>query len=114
MKLEKCSLCGMCRSSCPVFRVMLTETSTPRAKSLIIKKELKDKMMYACTLCQACNINCPAGIKLDEEIESARKELVREGIETEANKKMMKNIREHGNPFGKVEKGKVPKDLYCC
>lgn len=113
-EIDKCSLCGMCRMACPVFRAALTETSTPRTKALLIKKGIQDKMIYACTLCKACTLECPALVKLDEEIEKERARLVSKGITTEANEKMIRNIREYGNPFGKVEKGKKPKELYCC
>ena len=40
--------------------------------------------------------------------------LVEKGIETEKNKEMIKNIREFGNPFGKLEKDKKIKELFCC
>lgn len=104
----------MCRTACPIFKAALTETSSPRTKALMRKKGWADKLMYACSLCKACRLACPAKVKLDEEIENARKGLVRSGVETEANKRMIKNVREFGNPFGKVEKGKAPKELYCC
>ncbi len=114
MSLENCSLCGMCRQSCPVFRAARSETATPRTKALMVKNCVSDRLIYACSLCKACVAACPAKVNLDEAMEKARKDLVKKGIETEANKRMIRNIREFGNPFGKVEKGSSPKELYCC
>jgi hypothetical protein len=39
---------------------------------------------------------------------------VKSRLETESNKKMIENVRAYGNPFGKVEEGKIPEKLYCC
>lgn len=114
-EIDKCSLCGICRTSCPVFRVLLTETSGPRSKAALIKKEITDPIFYRCTLCKACKIACPSNVKLYEEIIKVREKLVEAGFETKNNKKMMKNVREFGNPFIKPEeKGKKIKDLNCC
>ena len=110
--INKCSLCGLCKAHCPVYRVLLRETKGPRGKVILIKKDVLDKLFYDCTLCDSCKIECPAGINLD--IRKMRERLVKKGIETEANKKMIKNMRKFGNPFGKLEKGKMPKELYCC
>ncbi len=110
--LEKCSRCGLCKANCPVFKALLTETSGPRGKAILIKRDVPDKVFYQCTLCKACKVECPAGINLG--LEKMRERLVENGIETDANKKMIENIRKFGNPFGKVEKGKIPKELYCC
>ena len=114
MTLEKCSNCGMCKTVCPVFKVLLEETSSSRGRANLIKKDLMDSVFYVCSLCGACDIACPAGIKLSEEIKKMRTKMVEANIETKPNKEMMKNFREHGNPYGKIEKGKKPKDLYCC
>lgn len=110
--LEKCSLCGLCKINCPAFKILLRETSGPRGKAILIKKDVLSEIFYECTLCNACKIECPVGIDL--ELGKMREKLVENKIETKANKKMIENIRQHGNPFGKVEKGKIPKELYCC
>ena len=52
--------------------------------------------------------------ELKEIVQKSREKMVDLGLETEGNKKMIENIKQYGNPFGKTEKGKVPKDLYCC
>ena len=108
----KCVKCGFCRSCCPVFSVLMSEVDSPRGKAILMQKDFLDELFYNCTLCKACKFTCP--LSLDIDVAEIRQKLVKNGITTEANEKMIKNIREFGNPFGKVEKGKKPKDLYCC
>ena len=75
-------------------------------------KKIYDKIVYECSLCKACEEKCPLNLKLCDAFRKARKVLVESGKETEENKEMIKNIKEFGNPFGKVS-GKIGK-LYCC
>ena len=114
MTLEKCSNCGMCKSVCPIFKAMLEETTSSRGRAVLLKKDIMDAVFYTCSLCGACDLECPAGIEISEKIKKMRERMVNTNIETKPNKAMMKNFREYGNPYGKVEKGKTPKDLYCC
>lgn len=113
-ELKRCSLCGLCKENCPVFSLIIEETVSPRGKSILLKKEVFDKVMYMCSLCKACEKTCPANVKLTDVFKEARANLVQNGAETEKNKEMIKNIREFGNPFGKMEKDKKIKDLFCC
>lgn len=114
MSLEKCTHCGMCKANCPVLKALLEEAVSPRGKSVLIKKDVSDDIFFMCTLCKACEAECPSSVKLCEEIRKQRCKLNKEGKDLESNKKMIENIRKYGNPFGKVEEGKKPKELYCC
>ena len=111
--LEKCTKCGMCKSLCPVFKIIREETISPRGKVMILQEKLYDKIIYECSLCKACEERCALNIKLCEAFRKARKVLVETGHETRENKEMIKNIREEGNPFGKLDSRK-PGKLYCC
>jgi Fe-S oxidoreductase len=113
-KVDKCSICGMCKTNCPTFSALKTELDSPRGKSVLIREKIQDLIMYKCTLCGSCVVNCPSNIDLDEEIKRAREKLVKERKTTPQVTEMVKNIKQHGNPYGKVEKGKLPKNLYCC
>jgi heterodisulfide reductase subunit C len=73
-----------------------------------------ERGLYYCTTCQACKFNCPLDIDVAKLVKELRRISADQKIETEGNKKMMENIREYGNPFGKIEEGKIPKELYCC
>lgn len=113
-ELKRCSLCGLCKENCPVFSLIIEETVSPRGKATLVKKELLDKIFYMCSLCKACEQTCPANVKLTAAFRDERAKLVDKGIETEKNIEMIKNIREFGNPFGKLEKDKKIKELFCC
>jgi fumarate reductase (CoM/CoB) subunit B len=113
-RVDKCSVCGMCKSNCPVFGVLKTEVDSPRGKALLLKEDVHDSIFYKCTLCGSCKINCPSKIEVDEDIREQRSELAKEGKVPKQIEVMIKNVREYGNPYGKVEKGKIPKELYCC
>jgi len=47
-------------------------------------------------------------------MKKVREKINKENLETDENKKMIANIRKFGNPFGEMEEGKTPKELYCC
>jgi len=112
--LEECSLCGLCKSNCPIFNAYLNEGDGPRGKIILLKKDnLAEEVLDKCTLCNSCKLNCPIDIDLPEIIREARKKLLSEK-ESERNKKMIENIRKFGNPFGELKEGETPKELYCC
>ena len=109
---EKCVRCGMCKSLCPFFLVLREEYMSPRGKTMMLDKDVYEKIIYDCTLCKACEQKCPLNLKVCEQFRKARKVLVGKGKETKENKEMMKNVEKFGNPFGQLT-GKVKK-LYCC
>jgi len=110
----KCTLCGVCKFSCPTYKIFLDENVAPRGKATMLKKMIPSKYFYLCTLCKACEETCILkDIDMVEKIRDFRAELVEAGVTTEANKRMIANIREFGNPFGKMEPGKKI-ELYCC
>ncbi|MFH1127457.1 MAG: (Fe-S)-binding protein [archaeon] len=112
--LDDCTLCGLCKTNCPIFKATKLETKSARGRAILLKNKKLDDIIHQCTLCNSCKIECPEEIDLPGEIRKAREESIKKGKETQANKKMIENIRKHGNPFGRQEKGKIPKDLYCC
>ncbi|MBM3234453.1 (Fe-S)-binding protein [Candidatus Pacearchaeota archaeon] len=110
--VSKCIKCGMCKSLCPVFKIMREETLSPRGKAIILDKKVYDKIIYECSLCKACEEKCPLNLKLCDALKKARKVLVESGKETRENKEMIKNVIKEGNPFGKLQE--KSKKLYCC
>jgi len=112
--LESCRVCGMCRSRCLVFKNILSESVSPRGKCILHDKDVLSDMFYKCSLCKACESVCPIGTKITDVIRESRRKLVNSGKSTKSNEKMIENIRKYGNPFGEIEKGKIPKELYCC
>ena len=110
--VEECINCGLCKSLCPVFKIMKEEYYSPRGKSIMFSERFIDKIVFECNLCKACEQKCPLKIKVWEAVRNAREVLNLKGKELEGNKEMMNNIRQTGNPFGKSNK-KTDK-LYCC
>ncbi len=107
-----CIECGLCREVCPVFTVLRQEPVSPRGLAILAKQATPSTVFFQCTLCRACRVACPVGH--DPAGEATRADLVRQGTETEANRLMITNIRQYGNPFGPLEEGQVPKSLTCC
>ncbi|MFH0818237.1 MAG: LUD domain-containing protein, partial [Candidatus Micrarchaeota archaeon] len=107
-----CINCGACNNLCPAYRQVLSffGASYPGPKGIVYAALVgQGKQNYLCNICANCKFACPAGIDLPEYIRKARGKL-----KMETDSEMIKKIREHGNPFGKVEKGKIPDKLYCC
>jgi fumarate reductase (CoM/CoB) subunit B len=98
VSIKNCSFCGMCKSVCPVFQVLLKEKISPRGKVILTKEEEIDKSFFVCTLCGACKEFCPNDISLP--MIEVRRYLTLKGKNTLKNKKMLDNIRAFGNPFG--------------
>ncbi len=117
-----CINCGSCLYFCPIYRQIFDNYGYEYFGGIGVIKtafinDLKiafERGLYYCTTCQACKFNCPLDIDVASLIRKMREYCVKEKIETQANKNMIENIRRYGNPFGKVEEGKIPKELYCC
>jgi fumarate reductase (CoM/CoB) subunit B len=111
--LSPCVKCGMCKSLCPVFKILREESVSPRGKAIILSEKILDKIVFQCNLCRACEEKCPLELKICDAILKAREALVLSGKELKENSEMIENIRKNGNPFG--EKGaKDDGKLYCC
>ncbi len=108
--VDNCNLCGMCNLNCPIYKVLLKESGGPRFKVFLAKKKDYKEVFFLCTECGACIQDCPA--KIDIGCLKIRAEMVKKGFETPANKIMQENIKQHGNPFGEIKKGKKIKQYY--
>ena len=108
--VEKCFRCGLCKELCPVLRVMREEQFSPRGKAIILDNEGFEKIVYDCTLCKACEKQCPLKLKLCTAFIKAREVLVSEKKEIPANKEMIKNLDKEGNIYGIKEKKEEEED----
>lgn len=115
-KKTNCTLCGICRLNCPVYKVFLNETASPRGKAVLLKENSPSRHFYLCTLCRACASACILkNLDLDDKIRKFRQELVELGLTTEANERMIENIRRYGNTIGPVDESNKKKvELFCC
>ena len=110
--LSPCIKCGMCKSICPVFKVLRDEVVSPRGKAIVLSDKVLDKIIFQCTLCRGCEEKCPLEIKVCDAIGKAREAMVLKGKGLKSNEEMIKNVRKSGNPFGKGDVD--PDKLYCC
>lgn len=98
--IEGCIKCGLCKSLCPVLKVMREEQFGPRGKTIILEQGFFEKVVYDCTLCKACERQCPFNLKLCAAFINARKVLVEQKKEIPENKEMIKNLDKEGNVYG--------------
>ena len=111
--LEPCVRCGMCKSFCPVFKVLREEHLSPRGHAILLSDKVLDKIIFQCNLCKACEKKCPADVKVCDAVLKAREAMVLKGKGLKSNTEMIENIRKKGNPFGKMT-DKDKEKLYCC
>ena len=107
-----CIACGLCREACPVFSILRQEQISPRGLALLAERNIASVVFYQCTLCRSCRVVCPVGH--DPSGEAIRSVLTVQSVATDSNQQMIANIRTHGNPFGALKEGEIPKTLYCC
>lgn len=98
---KQCNNCGLCSKDCPLYNLLLRDTVSPRGKGIMQREGFFDEVIYLCTLCGSCTKNCPINLELD--LRRLRKLAVDHGKETPHNKQMIENVRNYGNPYGKVE-----------
>lgn len=108
--VENCNLCGTCNLNCPIYKVLIKESSGPRFKAFLSKQNELKEVFFLCTECSACVQDCPAQIEID--CLDKRKQMVEKERGTNPNKIMRDNIKHHGNPFGVIKKGKKPDQYY--
>lgn len=77
MKAEEayqCGKCGLCLTSCPVYRVTREETTAPRAKVHLIRSYAESRLpasdrmqdkLQCCLMCGTCTAMCPGGVSHD-------------------------------------------------
>ncbi|MBI5875604.1 MAG: (Fe-S)-binding protein [Deltaproteobacteria bacterium] len=86
-EINKCVLCGTCRSVCPTFGVVQREPASARGKVALCgaylnkEIELSDvfiKQMNECVQCMACKTACPNDVNVPDIILAARAEVAKE------------------------------------
>jgi glycolate oxidase len=107
-EIMACLMCGFCRAGCPVYRETGVESKNARGRVILAynlltgrvspSPELVEKF-YTCTMCMNCKITCPAGVRVGDIVEAARKKLVEAGYLPGVHKTLLENITEFGNPF---------------
>jgi glycolate oxidase iron-sulfur subunit len=99
-EVHNCIKCGLCLTSCPVYKQLYYEGASPRGTVQLIKKILEGKLepsenfhrlLFTCLLCETCTVNCPSGLKVDRLMKAMRAEMLdRFGLRWQ--KKMLFNL----------------------
>ena len=99
--INQCTECGQCKGLCPVFKSMRMEHVSPRGHATILSEKIIRESLFLCTMCKACEQQCPMNLKVCDAIAKAREALALRDQGLQSNETMMKNLREIGNPFVK-------------
>lgn len=88
--LNRCNKCGFCHTACKTYKVNGAETMVARGRIQLIKAVVDGKIepdqhyedsINSCLLCGECGIACPSGVKGDQLVHAARRDLkLRKGI----------------------------------
>ncbi|WP_291766167.1 (Fe-S)-binding protein [Caldivirga sp. UBA161] len=86
--LTRCARCNFCESVCPTYMVFRRRVYSPRGRIWIIMflsqgiKLSNDEYtgLLTCLGCRACDLVCPAGIKIAEAIHDAKALLVKAAL----------------------------------
>lgn len=83
--MDRCTHCGLCQSTCPVYREDFLQTHLARARMQLIRAALVDgsipvtkrlrEIVGRCLLCTNCTQTCAAQIPIDEILIAARHRL---------------------------------------
>ena len=111
MSVDKCILCGLCRQDSSLLKHTGKETYSARGKAILIKKGILDKIFYIDPMSNVTVKNCPTNVDIPSEVRKQREKLVLNGMETKANRRMIENLREFGNPYGLLKKEDI-KEVY--
>jgi Fe-S oxidoreductase len=111
-QIARCSRCGFCQVSCPVYEVTLRPAVNPRGKMLLLKELQEGRLalgpdlldsFYQCTACALCSQHCPAGVQVPEILKAVRQDCVRAGVFHPAFKGLAEALAAHKNIYGLPE-----------
>lgn len=104
----KCTRCGRCKALCPINEELGWESTNARGRMLLARalaegakpSEAMKTSFYTCLTCGMCSSTCPSGAKPDEVVETARSEMIKEGVAPEYYHALLQNIGTYGNSLG--------------
>ncbi len=88
-EVAKCSRCGFCLPSCPIYLVLKTESASPRGRNALTRAVIEGKLgwsedvektIFSCLGCGACTTACFPAVKTRDVVAKDRECLVTEGF----------------------------------
>jgi len=88
-EVAKCSKCGFCLPSCPIYLALRTESASPRGRNAVTRAVIEgrldwsedvEKTIFRCLGCGACTAACFPSIKTRDVVFRDRECLVTEGF----------------------------------
>jgi len=115
--MEKCSHCGFCEATCPVYLADLLETHVARSRMVIIRETLVEKnlpfskraeeVVNRCLLCSNCQQTCPANVPVDEIVMAARHQVYKGKRLNLPKRLLLKQIMEKRGVKGLLKKADI-------
>ena len=112
-----CIRCGLCLSVCPLYRLTLNESDSPRARVALLRavregllEEPSDSTaarFFNCLLCGACTFACPSGVTVDRILEMTRGEMSDLGLMPEPLVALGERIAEGHNISGEPNENRL-------
>ena len=82
----RCNKCAACRAGCPTFKELLDESMVARGRLSLAKAVIENRLdltkgfdirISTCIDCKACVAGCPASVKVDDIILSAKAQIAK-------------------------------------
>ena len=107
--IDSCLDCKSCLEVCDTFKATNNELQSPNGRLKIAKKVFSSEnvsederfSLYTCTLCSACNLECPQAINIANIVHASKIKLVENNQGPfEIHEKIIKGIVENDNSVG--------------
>ena len=114
-EILRCFRCGFCRSACPTFIVMGSESWGARGRLILARSVLEGQAeptpdlldrIFSCTSCLACETVCPAVVRIVDALEAFKEALISAGVQPPPRiAELARRLSELGSPLAREARG---------